>query len=99
MFNFSMAALQNHEFIVGAVVAAILLSALFGSSLFRNIGLALAAGAVVVLYLQGGVASLLALSHTVETEFRTIPDFSSGMLVGVAVVTVLAFGFRPRAAS
>ena len=99
MFNFNMAALQSHEFIVGAVVAAILLSALFGSSLFRNIALALVAGAVVVLYLQGGIANLLALSRTLETEFGAIPDFSSGMLVGVAVVAVLVLGFRPRAAS
>ena len=51
----------------------------------------------MVLYLQGGVANLLALSRTLETEFRSIPDFSSGMLVGVAIVAVLVLGFRPRA--
>jgi hypothetical protein len=99
VFNFNMAELQSHEFIVGIAVAAILLSALFASSLFRNIALALAAGAVVVLYLQGGVANLLVLSRSLETEFRSIPDFSSGMLVGVAVVVVLLLGFRPRAAT
>jgi hypothetical protein len=99
VLNFDMAVLQSHEFVVGAIVAAILLSALFASSLFRNIGLALAAGGVVVLYLQGGIASLLALSHTLETEFKAIPDFSSGMIVGTAVVAVLMLGFRPRAAS
>jgi hypothetical protein len=96
VFNFSMAELQSHDFIVGAAVAAILLSALFASSLFRNIALALAAGGVVVLYLQGGVSNLLTLSHTLETEFQAIPDFSRGMLVGVAVVAVLFVGFRPR---
>jgi hypothetical protein len=36
------------------------------------------------------------LSRTLETEFRSIPDFSSGMLVGVAIVIVLLLGFRPR---
>jgi hypothetical protein len=67
--------------------------------LFRNIALALAAGGLVVLYLQGGVANLLALSHMLETEFRAIPEFSKGMLVGVAIVAVLMVGFRPRTSS
>jgi hypothetical protein len=96
---FNVALMQSHEFIVGIAVAAILLSALVASSLFRNIALALAAGAVVVLYLQGGVANLLVLSRTLETEFGSIPDFTSGMLVGVAIVVVLLFGFKRRAAS
>jgi hypothetical protein len=96
---FNVALMQSHEFIVGIAVAAIMLSALVASSLFRNIALALAAGAVVVLYLQGGVANLLVLSRTLETEFGSIPDFTSGMLVGVAIVVVLLFGFKRRAAS
>jgi hypothetical protein len=95
----NMAALQSHEFVVGIAVAAILLSAMVASSLFRNIALALAAGALVVLYLQGGIANLLALSRTLETEFRTIPDFSSGLIVGVAVAAVLLFSLRPRMSS
>ena len=99
MFNFNMAILQSHEFIVGAIVAAILLSALFASSLFRNIALALAAGGVVVLYLQGGVGNLLALSHTLETEIQTVPNFSNGMIAGFAVMVVLFLGFRPRTSS
>ena len=92
----SMSLLQSHEFMVGVAVAAIMLSALFASSLFRNIALALAAGAIVVLYLQGGIANLLTLSRSLETEVRAIPDFASGMLVGVAIVVVLYLGFRPR---
>ena len=99
MFNFNMALLQSHEFVVGAIVASILLCALFASSLFRNIALALAAGGVVVLYLQGGVGNLLALSRTLETEFRAMPDFSNGMLAGIAVIVVLFLGFRPRTSS
>jgi len=99
VFNFNMAMLESHEFVVGAVVAAILLSALFASALFRNIGLALAAGGVVVIYLQGGVANLLAMSNTLETEFKALPDFSHGMIAGVAVMIVLFLSFRPRAAS
>lgn len=99
MLNFDVALLESHDFLVGAVVAAILLTALFGSSLFRNVALALAAGGIVVLYLQGGVPNLLALSHTLETEFGSIPDFSKGMVAGLAVAAVLMLGFRPRATS
>ena len=63
MLNLNLSAFQSHEFIVGIAVAAILVSALVASSLFRNVALALAAGAVVLLYLQGGVAALIATSH------------------------------------
>jgi len=96
VLNLNMSMLQSHEFVVGLAVAAIMLSALFASSLFRNIALALAAGAIVVLYLQGGIANLLTLGQTLETEVRSIPNFASGMLVGVAIVVVLFLGFRPR---
>ena len=95
----SMSLLQSHEFMVGVAVAAIMSSALFASSLFRNIALALAAGAIVVLYLQGGIANLLTLSHTLESEVLSIPDFARGMLVGVAIVVVLFLGLRPRRAA
>jgi hypothetical protein len=99
VLDFNMALLQSHEFIVGAVVAAILLGAFFGSSLFRNVALALAAGGVVLLYLQGGVANLVAISQTVANEFRAIPNFSKGMMVGVAITTILMLSFRPRTSS
>ena len=49
LLNLDLTVLQSHEFIVGVAVAAILVSALVASSLFRNIALALAAGAVVLL--------------------------------------------------
>lgn len=96
MFQFDMAMFQSHEFVVGAIVAAILLSALFGSSLFRNIGLAFAAGALVVLYLQGGIPTIMAISKSLETEFRAIPDFTTGLLIGGAVVSVLLLSFKPK---
>ena len=99
MFQFDMAMFQSHEFIVGAAVAAILLGALFGSSLFRNVGLAFAAGALVVLYVQGGVPSLMAISKSLETEFRAIPDFTTGLLVGGGVVSLLLLSFRPKTSS
>ena len=96
MLNLNLSALQNHEFIVGIAVAAILVSALVASSLFRNIALAVAAGAIVLLYVQGGVGSLIATSKLLENEIRTLPDFSNGLMVGLAVSAVLLVGLRQR---
>ncbi|MGH6738313.1 MAG: hypothetical protein ACREDY_04660 [Bradyrhizobium sp.] len=98
MPNLDLTLLQNHEFIVGIAVAAILVSALVASSLFRNIALALAAGAVVILYLQGGVAALIAMSTTLESEIRALPNFSHGLVVGLAVTAVLLIGMQRRSA-
>ena len=96
MLNLDLTVLQSHEFIVGVAVAAILVSALVASSLFRNIALALAAGAVVLLYLQGGVAALMALSSTLENEIRTLPNFSNGLMVGLAISAILLVGLQKR---
>src|SRR5215467_10686648 len=82
MLNLNLSAFQSQEFIVGIAVAAILVSALVASSLFRNVALALGAGAIVLLYLQGGVGALLATSSIVEKEIRSLPDFSNGLVVG-----------------
>ena len=98
MLNLNLSVLQSHEFIVGIAIAAILVSALIASSLFRNIALALAAGAVVLLYLQGGVAALIALSSTVENEIRALPNFSNGLMVGLAISAVLLVGMQKRPA-
>ena len=98
MLKLDLTALQSHEFIVGIAVAAILVSALVASSLFRNIALALAAGGVVLLYLQGGVASLIALSSMLENEIRALPNFSNGMMVGLAISAVLLVGLQRRSA-
>ncbi len=96
MSNLSLAALQSNEFIVGLAVAAIIISALVASSLFRNIALALAAGAIVLLYLQGGIGALIATSKVLETEIRAIPDFSHGLIVGLGICAVLLVGLRTR---
>jgi hypothetical protein len=90
------ATLQSHEFIVGVAVAAILVSALVASSLFRNVALALAAGAIVLLYLQGGVGALIAISTALQKEVRALPEFSNGLIVGLAVTGVLLVGLRQR---
>ncbi|MEW6450515.1 MAG: hypothetical protein AB1490_07710 [Pseudomonadota bacterium] len=96
MLNLNLSALQNQEFIVGIAVAAIMVSALVVSSLFRNVALALAAGGVVLLYLQGGVPSLMATSKLLENEIRTLPDFSNGLMVGLAISAVMLVGMRQR---
>jgi hypothetical protein len=98
MLNLNLTAFQSQEFIVGIAVAAILVSALAASSLFRNLALALAAGVVVLLYLQGGVSALIATSAVVEKEIRALPDFSNGLVVGLAVSAVLMIGLQKRAA-
>ena len=95
MLNFSLATLTN-EFLVGAAVAAIVVSALVASSLFRNIALALAAGAVVLLYLQGGIGALIATSKVLENEIKATPDFSQGLVEGLAISAVLLVGMRQR---
>ena len=94
--NLNLSAFQSQEFVVGIGVAAILVSALIASSMFRNIALALAAGAVVLLYLQGGVPALLATSSMVEKEIRAMPEFSNGLVVGFAVAAVFLFGMQKR---
>jgi hypothetical protein len=96
MLNLNLTAFQSQEFIVGIAVAAILVAALAASSLFRNLALALAAGAVVLLYLQGGVGALVATSTLVEQEIRSLPDFSNGLVVGLAVSAVLMIGLQKR---
>src|SRR6476661_9823195 len=83
MLNLNLTAFQSQEFIVGIAVAAILICALCASSMFRNIALALAAGGVVLLYLQGGVPALITTSAALEKEIRALPDFSNGQVVGL----------------
>ena len=97
MLNLNLSAFQSQEFIVGIAVAAILVSALTASSMFRNIALALAAGGVVLLYLQGGVPALISTSAVLEKEIRAMPEFSNGLLVGFAVAAVFMFGMQKRA--
>ena len=98
MLNLSLATLTN-EFIVGVAVAASVISALVASSLFRNVALALAAGGVVLLYLQGGTGALLTMSKVVENEIKATPDFSQGLMVGLAIAAVFLVGMRQRSAT
>ena len=95
MLNLNLSAFQSQEFIVGIAVAAIMVCALC-ASMFRNIALALAAGGVVLLYLQGGVPALITTSAVLEKEIRALPDFSNGLVVGLAVSAVLLLGMQKR---
>jgi hypothetical protein len=98
MLNLNLSAFQSQEFVVGMAVAAIMVCALCASSMFRNIALALAAGGVVLLYLQGGVPALITTSAVLEKEIRALPDFSNGLVVGLAVSAVLLLGMHKRSA-
>src|SRR5947208_17000359 len=91
MLNLNLTAFQSQEFIVGIAVAAILVAALAASSLFRNLALALAAGAVVLLYLLGGAGALIASSSLVEKGFRSLPDYPNCLVVVIAACAVLLF--------
>jgi zinc transporter ZupT len=93
------AAFESQEFVVGLGVAAILLSALVVSSLFRNVAFALAAGAIVLLYVQSGVPGLIETSKVLENQLRAIPDFSRGLMVGLAMAGVFLLGVRQRSSS
>jgi uncharacterized membrane protein YedE/YeeE len=97
VLNFANLSALSNEFLVGFAVSGIVISALVASSLFRNVALALAAGAVVLLYLQGGIAALIAMSKILETEIRATPDFSQGLVVGLAISAVFLVGMRQRA--
>jgi len=99
MWEVTVASFDNQEFVVGLAVAAILLSALFLSSIFRNIAFAAAAGAIVLFYWQGGVPGLMAASKVLENEFRAIPDFSRGLMVGLAMAAVFLFSLRQSSSS
>jgi hypothetical protein len=55
-----------------------------------------AAGAVGLLYPQGGVPALVATSSMVEKETRATPEFSNGLVVGFAVAAVFPFGMQKR---
>jgi hypothetical protein len=51
---------------------------------------------VVLLYLQGGVPALITTSAVLEKEIRALPDFSNGLIVGLAVSAVLLLGMQKR---
>ncbi len=99
MWEVSVASFDNQEFVVGLAVATVLLSALVLSSIFRNVAFAVAAGAIVLFYLQGGVPQLIAASKLLENEFRAIPDFSRGLMVGLAMAAVFLVGLRQSSSS
>jgi hypothetical protein len=92
----SLAWLQSQEFVVGIVVGVILSSTFAAASLLRSIALALAAGGIIALYLQGGIPNLVAVSRMLVTEFRANSDFSNGMLIGIAIGAIVVLGFRRR---
>ena len=49
--------------------------------------------------MQGGTAALIATSKLVETEIKSTPDFSQGLIVGLAISAVFLVGMRQRSTS
>lgn len=87
--------LGNFDFLVGVAAGKILLGALFASTLFRNIALALTASAICFLYFQKGVAGLLAAARIVTLDFTIRPDFSKGFALG-GILALVVFGMYLR---
>ena len=97
MLNLNLTAFQSQEFIVGIAVAAILVSALCASSHVpqhragarrRRRRAALSPGR------RSGPDR--DISRMVEKEIRALPEFSNGLVVGLAVAAVLMFGMQKR---
>jgi hypothetical protein len=83
------------EFLVGILVAKILLAALFSSPLSRNIAVAAAAIGLCVLYAQDGSAAILSFAQRLQTDLLLRPDFSKGLALG-AIISFAIFGFVRR---
>jgi hypothetical protein len=82
--------LHNNDFVAGAAIALVLLSALALSPLFRRMILAAMAFAIIRAYLASGADGLLKTSQLVRIDLiSNHPDFSRGLAVG-AVLTLLS---------
>lgn len=50
----------------------------------------------MLLYLQGGIGALIATSKILESEIKATPDFSQGLMVGLAISAVFLVGMRQK---
>jgi hypothetical protein len=85
----------SFEFLVGVLVAKILVTALFSSPLSRNIAVAAAAIVLCVLYAQNGSDAILSFANRLQADLLLRPDFSKGLALG-AIISLAVFGFYRR---
>lgn len=85
--------MSQEEFVSGVVMAMIISSALMFSWLFRNLALALAAGAIILAFVyRDGVSGLMGVSHLMVDQYNSHEEFGRGALLGA--VTAAAIGCR-----
>ena len=77
----------------GAIVGAVLVATILVVPFVRYAALIATTSVIVVIYLRGGVAALVAFIDALQAEMANKPAFSAGMIAGMALVAV-AFG-RP----
>ena len=81
---------MSQEMITGLAMSAIVTVALFSSWIFRNIALALAAGAIVLAFIHGdGILGLMTVSRLMMDQYQLHPEFSRGALIGAMAAASL----------
>ncbi len=81
---------MSQEFATGATMGLIFAGAMCGSWIFRNLILALAAGAMVMAFMNGdGVTGLMTVSGQVVRQFNLHPEFGRGAIVGVLAAIII----------
>lgn len=76
----------SKEAVVGFAIAAVLVSALLWSPLFRNFALAAAATGIVYLYVQQGLTGIHAIADKLTADAGSEPDLLKGLYVGLAAM-------------
>jgi hypothetical protein len=85
--------ISQEELVTGIVMAMIFSNALMFSFLFRNIALALAAGAITMAFVHGdGVLGIMSVSQLMVDQYNSHPDFGRGALLGI--ITAASIGCR-----
>lgn len=90
---------SQFDFLVGAAIGAVLLSALVLAPVFRTLVLTTAAGAVLFVYFSDGAAGLLYRAHDLRLDVLSRPDFAKGIAVGMLLagkLIAIARFARPR---
>lgn len=82
----------------GVLVGVVLVTTVLWVPLVRYIVLVVAASAIVIGYLHGGVSELVTHTNALEAEFIRAPTFTAGVMIGVLVTIVGVVGIRRRSA-
>jgi hypothetical protein len=81
-------------FTAGAIVGAVLVTAILVVPLARYVVLIAATCAIVGIYFTGGIPALVADISDVQAVIFSEPAFSAGTIAGVLVVSLISLGIR-----